>query len=232
MARLIKATIIGLLIGILGVLGGFVPFGLNLEENIGLDFMFRLRGFRDPPSDVIIASLDKATVDILQLPTNPYKWPRSLHANLIENLIQKGASVIVFDMMFHDPSTLEQDNLFAQAVHKAGNVVLCQYIEKKTTPLTDKEGKNNIELIIEELIRPIPSLERSALAIAPFPLPKVPVKVNQYWTFKTGAGDTPTLPITVFQIFAFDIYDEFVQLLEKVSPPNSVKFHRDKNTII
>ena len=232
MARLIKATIIGLLIGILGVLGGFVPFGFNLEENIGLDFIFRLRGFRDPPTDVIIASLDKATVDNLQLPANPYRWPRSLHANLIENLIQKGASVVVFDMMFHEPSTLEQDNLFAQAVHNAGNVVLCQCLEKKTIPITDKEGKNKIKLIIEELIPPIPSLERSALAIAPFPLPKVPVKVNQYWTFKTEAGDAPTLPVTVFQIFAFDVYDEFVQLLEKVSPPNSVKFHRDKNKII
>ena len=232
MSRWFKAIITGLLIGAVGVIGGLVPFGFNLEENIGLDFMFRLRGFRNPPSDVIIVYLDRATVDTLQLPTNPYKWPRSLHANLIENLVQKGASVVVFDMMFHEPSTLEQDNLFAQAVQKAGNVVLCQYLEKKTVPLTDKDAKNKIELIIEELIPPIPELERSALAIAPFPLPKIPVKVSQYWTFKTEAGDTPTLPVTVFQIIAFNVYDEFVQLLEKVSPSNSVKFHRDKNTII
>jgi adenylate cyclase len=232
MARLFKAVISGLLIGALGVMASIVPFGLDLEENIGLDLMFRLRGFRDPPSDVVIVSLDNATVHTLQLPTNPEKWPRSLHANLVENLVQKGAAVIVFDMMFNEPGLLEQDNSFAQAIRKAGNVVLCQCLQTETVPLTDKDGRKTGELIVEKLIQPIPSLEHSALALAPFPLPKVPVKVSQYWTFKTEAGDTPTLPVTVFQIFVFKVYDEFIQLLEKVSPSQTEKLLRDKDTII
>lgn len=232
MPRWYKAIITGLLIGALGVLGGVVPFGFNLEENIGLDLMFRLRGFRHPPSNVVIVSLDKATVDALQLPANPYKWPRSLHANLIKNLVKKGASVIVFDMMFNEPSALDQDNLFAQAVREAGNVVLCQSLVKETVTLTDPDAKNKSEINIEKLIQPIHSLERSALATAPFPLPKIPVKVNQYWTFKTEAGDIPTLPVTAFQIFALDVYDQFIQMLEKISPSESVKLLPDKNTII
>jgi len=232
MARLLKAIITGLIIGTLGVMVGIVPFGFDLEENIGLDLMFRLRGFRDAPSDVIIVSLDKATVDALQLPPNPEKWPRSLHANLIENLVQNGASVVVFDLMFHEPGLLEQDNLLAQTIRKAGNVVLCQCLQNETFPLTDKDGRKTGELIIEKLIQPIPSIEKSALALAPFPLPKVPVKVSQYWTFKTGAGDLPTLPVTVFQIFAFKVYDEFIQLLEKVSPSQTEELLLDKDTII
>ncbi len=221
-----------MLIGVLGVIASLVTIGIGLEENIGLDLLFRLRGLRTPPSDVIIVSLDKVSVDTLQLHTNPEKWPRSLHANLTENLVQKGASIVVFDMMFHEPGSLEQDNLFAKAIRKAGNVVLCQCIQNETVPLTDKDGRNKGELIIERLIQPIPSLERSALALAPFPLPKVPVKVSQYWTFKTGAGDTPTLPVAVFQIFVFEVYDEFIQLLEKVSPSQTEKLLRDKNAII
>ena len=227
-----KAILVSFLVGMLGVMASVVPIGVGLEENIGLDLLFKLRGIKTPPSEVVIVSLDKATVDALQLPTDPEKWPRSLHANLIENLVQKGASVVVFDMMFHEPGLLEQDNLFAKAIRKAGNVVLCQCLHNETVPLTDKDGRNKGELIIERLIQPIPSLERSALALAPFPLPKVPVKVSQYWTFKTEAGDTPTLPVTVFQIFVFKLYDEFIQLLEKVGPSQTEVLLRDKNTII
>ena len=232
MSRFRKAILASLLIGVLGVIASLFPIGVGLEENIGLDLLFKLRGLRTPPSDVIIVSLDKVSVDTLQLHTNPEKWPRSLHANLTENLVQKGASVVVFDMMFHEPGPLEQDNLFAKASRKAGNVVLCQCLHNETVPLTDKDGRNKGELIIERLIQPIPSLERSALALAPFPLPKVPVKVSQYWTFKTEAGDTPTLPVTVFQIFVFEVYDEFIQLLEKVSPSQTEKLFRDKKAII
>ena len=156
MPRWYKAIITGLLIGALGVLGGVVPFGFNLEENIGLDLMFRLRGFRHPPSNVVIVSLDKATVDALQLPANPYKWPRSLHANLIKNLVKKGASVIVFDMMFNEPSALDQDNLFAQAVREAG--IEIHYPDKapfveKVKPLLEEYKKDPALLEIIESIQ-------------------------------------------------------------------------------
>ena len=231
MARWSKAIIVGLFVGALGIIASVVPGGFDLEEKYGLDLLFRLRGVRKPPSDVIIVSLDQLSVDTLSLPEDPDKWPRSLHANLIESLTQKGAAVIAFDMMFHEPGLLEQDKLFAQAINNAGNVVLCACLQKKTVPLTDKHGKNTGELIIEKLLPPIPPLERSALAIAPFPLPKVPVKVSQYWTFKTEAGDAPTLPVTVFQVFMFGVYEEFIRLLEKVGPSQDLKLLHDKDTI-
>ena len=232
MLRLSKAIIICLLFGILGVIASLAPMVLDLEENLGLNLLFRLRGIRKPPSDVIIVSLDRVSVDTLNLPADPDKWPRFLHANLTESLSQKGAAVIVFDMMFHEPGPLEQDNLFAQAIQNAGNVVLCECLKKVTAPLIDKKGKHTGKLIIERAVPPTPLLARSALALAPFPLPKVPVRVNQYWTFKTEAGDTPTLPVTVFQIFAFEMYDEFIRLLEKISPSKSEKLLRDKDEII
>ena len=232
MPRLSKAIIVSLLIGALGVIAILTPMGFDLEENIGLDLLFRLRGVRKPPSDVIIVSLDKASADNLKLPAEPEKWPRSLHASLTENLAKQGAAVIAFDMMFDEAGPMEHDNLFAQAISNAGNVVLGECLEKETFPLTDKEGTHTGELVIERLTPPIPPLARSALALAPFPLPKVPVKVSQYWTFKTEAGDTPTLPVAVFQIFAFEVYDEFIRLLEKVSPSQAEKLLHDKDAII
>jgi len=232
MSRLSKALIISLLFGILGVIASVVPMGLNLEENFGLNLLFRLRGVREPPSDVVIVSLDKASTHNLNLPAEPEKWPRSFHARLTDNLAGLGADVIVFDMTFHKPDTMENDNLFAQAIRNAGNVVLCECLKKVTTPLIDKKGKHTGKLILERALPPTPVLARSALAMAPFPIPKVPVRVNQYWTFKAEAGDTPTLPVTVFQIFAFEMYDEFIRLLEKAIPSKSKKLLHDKDEII
>jgi adenylate cyclase len=232
MSRLSKAIIVSLLIGTLGVIASMVPVGITLEENIGLDVLFRLRGERKPPSDVTIVSLDKASADYFKLPIDPDKWPRSFHARLTEYLAKQGAAVIIFDLIFKDPGPVEDDNLFTKAINNAGNVVLCVCLEKDTVPLKSKDGTHTGELIIERLMPPIPPFAQSALALAPFPLPKVPVKVSQYWTFKTEAGDAPTLPITAFQIFALKVYDEFFRLLEKVAPSKAEKLLYDQDAII
>jgi adenylate cyclase len=86
MSRLSKALIVGLLIGILGMAATLVPCGLYLEENIGLDLLFKLRGVREAPSKVVVVAMDKVSADNLNLPIRPDKWPRSLHARLIESL--------------------------------------------------------------------------------------------------------------------------------------------------
>ena len=231
-ARLLKAIIISLLFGSLGLIASILPLGLDLEEHIGLRILFGLRGVREPPPDVAIISLDKVSTNNLNLPVEPEKWPRYFHANLTENLAKQGAAVIVFDMMFDTPDTVENDNLFAQAMQDAGNVVLCQCLKQLTSTLTDNNGKHTSKLIIERVAPPIPVLAQSAIALAPFPLPKVPVRVNQYWTFKTEAGDMPTLPVTVFQVFAFKVYDGFIRLLEKYSPSNYEQLLHHKDEIV
>jgi len=231
MSRLSKAIIISLLVGTLGVMASLVPMGIALEESIGLDVLFRLRGPKKPPSDVTIVSLDKASADYFKLPIDPYRWPRSFHARLTEYLTKQGAAVIVFDLVFKDPGLQDQDNLFTQAISNAGNVVLCVCLEKDIVPLKNKDGTQTGELIVERLIPPVPSFAESALALAPFPLPKVPVKVSQYWTFKTEAGDAPTLPVVAFQIFSLQVYDEFFRLLEKVAPSKAENLLYDQDTV-
>jgi adenylate cyclase len=232
MSRLSKALIAGLVIGMLGAAATLIPCGLDLEEDIGLDLLFKLRGAREAPSEVVVVTVDKVSADNLNLPIRPDKWPRSLHARLIENLVRKGAAVIAFDMTFDEARSSEHDNLFAEAIKNAGNVVLCEYLKKEKISLTDEKGVHTGNLDVERLVPPIPPLARSAVALAPFPLPKVPVKVSQYWMFKTGAGDTPTLPVVVFQIFALDVYDEFIRLLGRVSPSQADRLPHDKDFII
>ncbi len=232
MSHLSKALVIGLLTGIVGLGVSLAHFGLDLEENIGLDLLFRLRGTRQAPPEVVVVSIDKESAQHFNLPNDPRKWPRSHHARLIENLIKQGAAVIAFDIIFDETKSAEDDQLFAEAIRKANNVVLCEYIKREKIPLSDKGGSQVGSLNIEKLVAPIPPLSKAAVALAPFPLPKIPIRVNQYWTFKTEAGETPTLPVVVFQVYAMGVYDEFIHLLRKVSPSRAEKLPRDKKVII
>ena len=88
MSRLFKAIILGFLIGIVGLLIGPFRFALDIEENAGLGLLFKLRGVRPAPSDVVIISIERGSSENLSLPNNPDKWPRSLHARLTENLVR------------------------------------------------------------------------------------------------------------------------------------------------
>jgi sorbitol-specific phosphotransferase system component IIC len=51
MTQLRKAVILGFLTGIFGLLVSLMPIGNNLEEEIGLGLLFKLRGKRQPPPE-------------------------------------------------------------------------------------------------------------------------------------------------------------------------------------
>lgn len=215
MSGFTKSALFGLAVGLLGLIATIAPFGAGLEESIGLHLLFKLRGVREVPTDVIIITMDKKSADQLDLPDAPRKWPRTLHARLVDQLIEKEAGVIAFDIIFNENRSAEDDRIFARAIQNAGNVVLADWLKTDKVPIFDASGAPSGSLEIERIIPPIAPLEDAALATAPFALPKVPVKVNSYWAFKAGAGDTPTLPVVVFQVFAMQVYDPFYRLLHE-----------------
>ena len=227
-----RATLVGLLTASLGLLPSFLPFGPDLEESLGLQLLFTLRGPRSVPPEVVVVSIDRESAEALSLPGDPLKWPRSLHAQLTDILGRAGAAVVVFDMFFDEGRSAEDDRLFADAMGRAGNVVLSKYLLRETVAVAHPKDLPAGQVNIERLISPMSSLERVAVGAAPFPLPKVPVRVNQYWTFKAGAGGIPTLPVVAFQIFALDIWEDFVRLLEQVRPDRAQTLPADRHALI
>ncbi len=216
------------MIGIAGLGASITPFGLFLEENIGLEMLFRLRGPREAPPDVLIVAVDKISSDRLNLPNDLRKWPRSLHARLTDVLAKNGAAVIAFDIFFEDPRSPSEDALFAESIRNSRNTILCERLQTEKMSVAGAGGGGAAHIGISKLVPPVPSLAGSAVALAPFPLPKVPLKVSKNWTFKTGAGDTPTLPVVALQLFAMPVYDEFLRLLENANPPCAGQIPRDK----
>jgi len=229
--HLLKPLILALVVGIAGVGINVAPLGSGLEENFGLDLLFTLRGIRQAPPDVVVVSIDRESADELGLPDDPRKWPRSLHAKLIEDLSLKGASVIAFDVNFTEKTSAAEDKIFAETMRKYCNTVLCEVMKLDSIPDKHRYRLITGEANIVKTLPPAPPLLQAAAATAPFPLPRVPNKLSQYWTFTTVAGDRPTLPVVAFQIFTMKIYDQFIQLLKIASPEQTSKLPLNKDKI-
>ena len=75
MSRLYKAITLGLLVGILGLGMSLVPYGKDLEENIGLELLFKLRGSKAAPSEAVVIAIDKSPLKILSCRAIPGNGP-------------------------------------------------------------------------------------------------------------------------------------------------------------
>lgn len=215
---LFKAITLGLIIGILGVLISPIHFVLGIEEDWGLGLLFKLRGAREAPPDAVVVSIDKESSEHLGIPDNPDKWPRSLHARLTDALRKAGAEVIAFDVHFIEPRYSEDDKLFAEAIRETDNVVLTEPIKTKEIPAGVEGIPKSLNHNVITIVKPIQLFSEAAAATAPFTLPRIPFKVNQYWTFETAAGDSPTVPVIVLQLYSMRVYGKFTRLLKEMAP--------------
>jgi len=228
LSRIMKAILLGFLVGIAGLVVSPLHFTLGIEEDTGLGLLFKLRGKRAAPPEAVVVSIDRESSEALRLPDNPDKWPRSLHARLTEALVREGARVVTFDIHFIEPRSGEDDAMFAGAMKKARNVVLCEPIRTGDIPLSEGDGSSySSSHNIVKVVPPIDLFCKSASATAPFTLPRIPFKVAQCFTFDPGAGDSPSMPTMALQLFAADAYGDLVRLMEKVDPGQAGKLPGD-----
>ncbi len=104
-------------------------------QQIKLGITDQLFEFRGPiaiedTSVVIVSISQQADQEI------PYKypWPSNMHAKLVENLNEAGASVIGFDVIFdkRDNYDLAYDTVFAEALKEHKNVILGASIQNES----------------------------------------------------------------------------------------------------
>ena len=215
---LVRAALFGSCIGLLGLLAVATPPLANLEVDIGLKWLFHLRDPRPAPDRVVVVTIDKTSSQRFGLRNRPRDWPRSHHADLVQRLSRQGAAVIAFDVIFEQTRDADQDRRFAEAVAGAGNVILFQYLKRDRVALAQPEGGNDSSIDIEILVPPIPELADAALGLAPFPLPKVPIRINQTWLFKRSAGDAATLPVVALTALAMPHFERLREVLNDIEP--------------
>lgn len=109
---------------------------------------------RDPSPNIVIAAIDNDTL-------NQYgrlaEWPRSLHAQAIENLDNAKAMVIGYDVLF--ASETANDSVLAKAMADAGNVVIAV--------AGDEDGQISSpthEITFQDVLHPAAMLENASVA--------------------------------------------------------------------
>ncbi len=230
------------LVGAIAAAMTLVPWFGDLEQEIGLPWLFRLRGSVAPPKDVVIVVMNRRSAsniylprdpnrfhrcrDVLigsapeahiSLPEMPARWPRCLHAKLVQRLTAAGAQVIAFDVLFRQRPPLAgngedvqawQDEAMA-AAFASSRVVIAQKLELF-------EGR-------QRLIELSPAISGAALGAAPFPvLIGKYARVDRFMTFQDSGWATPTLPVLALQAYALDSYPILADLVAKNSPDGTL----------
>ncbi|MBM4289458.1 MAG: adenylate/guanylate cyclase domain-containing protein [Deltaproteobacteria bacterium] len=108
----------------------FLPLG-HFLENRALDFCYQWRPGVSSPPEILIVGIDEASFQELR---RAWPWPRSWHARLLQRLAEAGAQVVVFDVVFADPTQEEEDRELIKAVRETGAVVLAQTLESVEDP--------------------------------------------------------------------------------------------------
>jgi adenylate cyclase len=213
MKRWLKGLGVGFLVALVGVGLGLSRLGSEFEQNVGLGWLFSIRGPVSPPDNVVVVAIDGRTGEHLDLPAVPRDWPRSIHARLIDKLIEGGATTIVFDIFFGRNKSPEDDQVLVDAVRRAKRVVLVELLTGKRQPISDQHGRHVGMVWTETTLPPFAELAKAAAALAPFPLPKEGAAVYQYWAFKESADNAPTMPAAALQLH---FKAATAQLIEKV----------------
>lgn len=159
----------------------------SLEDRYTLSWLFELRGPIPAPADAAVIGINSTAAARMQLPVQPVRWSRATHAGLIDRLSEHDVSVVAFDLFFQEPR--DDDAILAKSLARSRRIVLFQRLQRH------RHG----ELYIDTLANPTPLLARAAAGLAPFPLPKIPVRIDRFWAFYNGV---PTLPVVALQLHA------------------------------
>jgi adenylate cyclase len=118
-------------------------------------------------------------------------WPRSYYAHVVDVLTQSKARVIVFDVLFSEPSA--DDARFAASLKVAGDVIIPVAAKATAASSTITDGSRGVDI----LIRPVPVLAESAVTLG-----HADVHTGQDGTVrdlslfvKDGNGDVPALSL-------------------------------------
>lgn len=168
-----------------------------LEEGVGLGALYALRGPLDAPQNILIVSADAASSRKLGVSERVDRWPRRLHARLVDGMTTHGAVAIGFDLLFQQSREAEDDAMLQAAIRKAGNVVLVEGVRRELTHAAD----GRLLATVDERIVPHAMFAEAAHATAPFVLPKTPHGVLAFWEAVPALGDRASLPLQLARLY-------------------------------
>ena len=231
-----KAVASGVAVGAVCASLLWIPTVRDLEQDVGLPWLFKLRGPIKPPDDVVMVVMSQRAASNISLPrdperfhrcldlvvgpappthvtlpTMPSRWPRCLHARLVHRLAEVGAAAIAFDVLFRErpPLPSASGDLYAwqdEDLASALGGVDRVLVARKLESIDGREELNALS----------PPIANAALGAAPFPLVAGRGRrVDQFLAFKESGQVTPTLPAITLQAYTLNEYPQLASLLAR-----------------
>ncbi|MFK8080576.1 MAG: CHASE2 domain-containing protein [Granulosicoccus sp.] len=196
----------------------------GLDEKWGLYLLFNLRGSRAPPESVVIVAIDGYSANQLQRKNGTRLWDREYHAQLINRLAKIGAQVVTFDVFLNNARENVADKQLERAIGEHGNIVLYRHLKRRG---------DTVDIAID----PFQPFAKAAASLGVFALPKIPERVNYYWTFFPVAAlndnhsksqppleslgindlhDLATLPVSTLHALSRS-HEQYPQLIQNIS---------------
>lgn len=204
-----RALLIGIVTAVVGILVGHPS---SLMRGVEHGWLLKVRGEIEPPPEVVVVSLNSDAAEVLGQSRELSQWSRHKHAELVDELVRRGASVIAFDAFFIEPGDPEDNALLAGAIKNSGQVVLAQELEE----INFGEGAK-----VSQPVPLVKNIADAARGIGPSPMKLRGIR-DQFWLFKaeTEKKDEinvrlPTFPAVVFQVYALHLVDDVFNLLDQ-----------------
>lgn len=123
--------------------------GLNLYAR---DRLVQARGPVAPPDDIVIVAVDEASMARY----GRFPWPRESMARLINTIVSAQPKAIAIDVLYSEPTTPSDDTALADAIKRAGNVVVAAQLTETTT----EKGPAAVNWL-----RPLPAIETASAGV-------------------------------------------------------------------
>jgi CHASE2 domain-containing sensor protein/nitrogen-specific signal transduction histidine kinase len=119
--RILSALILAFIAIVVTLSGALERFD-NLHYDLG-----RYLSFKPAPKDIVIVAIDEASLNEI----GRWPWTRTVHADLINQLSKENTKAIAMDIIFSEPESNnpQADELLAQSIANAGNVILPELLE-------------------------------------------------------------------------------------------------------
>lgn len=171
----------------------FASGALESWSNLATDRLFLPRSA--DPSIVIVAIDDTSIGQIGRWP-----WDRKVHGDIITRLSEAGVRAIGYDVNFPEPSDAANDAALADAIRKAGNVVL-------PVELTVRQDRNRLVFDRDSVVSPISSLSGAAKATGHTNTPPDTDGVVRRIPLSVTAPDQTSLPSFASQVLKVALPD-------------------------
>jgi adenylate cyclase len=228
-----------------------IPEIRGLEQQVGLQWLFSLRGPVEPPGQAVLVLMNERSADSISLPRDPERfhrcedlrvgakpashvslpempsrWPRCVHARLLDRLAESGVRLVVFDVLFRERPPLPAA---AGDLHAWQDETFARAVAAGRVVIAQKVEVRDGH---EEFADLSPAIARAALGAAPFPLvTESNRRFDQFIAFKEEGLVTPTLPAVALQAFAIEGYPFLRDFLARHAGENASLLPQSSNDL-